>query len=368
MSLVIARQDTSEYGVHRFCETPPKHRFYKTIPNKIMLDFFLYTLDVRIKLISNVSMHNSSYEDKELIYEIQNKRYELQKQIQNKFDEIQTRMFPHADDGWGDLWNDAYRLQTLLAIVEPPESLFPALERITDKSLAEHIPGADRLKKNLCQAEKDLMDSPAASSAPRKIKDGAETRIRMFLLDALEQYNRSRQTKFLARSFQKQATNRMVFAGLVAFVLFVLPYLYLTVYFRLIQQPIALPWLPGYSVMASGLFGAFFSRLISLQTTVRSLRSCSFGAIANARCWRNILVRGITGMSGAVIVCFFLRSGFIAGSVFPDFVDLGITQYTVLPTKGLALLVVWSFLAGFSERLVPNILASTEKKFTDATQ
>ncbi|MGH6836118.1 MAG: hypothetical protein ACREC9_11325 [Methylocella sp.] len=368
MSLVISRQGASDYGEHRFYKTPPKHRLYKPHPNNIMLDFFINSLDVRIKLISNVSLHNSSYEENELIYEIQNKRYELQKQIQNKFDEIQIRMFPHADDAWGDLWNDAYRLQSLLAIVEPPESLFSELERITVKSLAEHIPGADRLKRNLCQAEKDLMDPPMASSAPRKIKDGAATRIRMFLLDALEQYNRSMQTKFLARSFQKQATIRTAIVGIVALVMFILPYAYLFVNNNLRHGQIDLGWLPGYSVMASGLFGAFFSRLIFLQTTVRSLRSCSFGAIADARRWTSILVRGVTGMCGAVIVCFFLRSGFIEGSVFPDFTNLGITGSVVLPNKALALLVVWSFLAGFSERLVPNILASTEKKFTDATQ
>jgi hypothetical protein len=40
----------------------------------------------------------------------------------------------------------------------------------------------------------------------------------------------------------------------------------------------------------------------------------------------------------------------------------------ILPSQHLSLLIVWCFLAGFSERLVPNILASTEKTLSDAAQ
>jgi hypothetical protein len=37
-----------------------------------------------------------------------------------------------------------------------------------------------------------------------------------------------------------------------------------------------------------------------------------------------------------------------------------------LPSKSLALLTFWCFLAGFSERLVPGILSGTEKQLGDA--
>jgi hypothetical protein len=99
------------------------------------------------------------------------------------------------------------------------------------------------------------------------------------------------------------------------------------------------------------------------------------GGLKDAREFTSILLRGCVGMIGAVIVFFFLKSGVMGGSLFPTFPDIGIERFPspekppanliaklnlYYPTKDLALLVVWSFLAGFSERLVPSILRDTE--------
>ena len=91
-------------------------------------------------------------------------------------------------------------------------------------------------------------------------------------------------------------------------------------------------------------------------------------------------------MCGALVVFFFLRSGTVEGSLFPNFAKLGLNDSKVplrdalagnqltevqelrliLPSKELALLAIWCFLAGFSERLVPSILSSTEQQFNSA--
>jgi hypothetical protein len=47
-------------------------------------------------------------------------------------------------------------------------------------------------------------------------------------------------------------------------------------------------------------------------------------------------------------------------------VKTGASFTFVMPSKALALLTFWCFLAGFSETLVSTILRSTEQKLTDA--
>ena len=77
-------------------------------------------------------------------------------------------------------------------------------------------------------------------------------------------------------------------------------------------------------------------------------------------------------MCGALILYYFLVSGLIDGSVFPHIEKLGINLVVVeppgvhmafaTPSKDFALLTVWCFLAGFSELLVPSLLAKTESQ------
>ncbi len=124
---------------------------------------------------------------------------------------------------------------------------------------------------------------------------------------------------------------------------------------------------PGLIVaMVSGFFGATFSMLVqsSRRATEGTLEDLS-GACA----WQTLIVRGCVGVGAAAILYFFFRSGLLEGSLWPKLNEL---QYDPLkdgvkglvPNKDWCLLVIWSFLGGFSETLVPNILSKTEQKAT----
>lgn len=137
-------------------------------------------------------------------------------------------------------------------------------------------------------------------------------------------------------------------------------------------------------VAAYGLLGAFFSRVMMFQT---QLATIGFEDVMNTYQGRMIHVRLLYGTIGAIIFYFVLRSGIIGGSAFPDLSKISIGEQVVwksaassiepasdntklaasgltilAPTIDLAKLLVWSFLAGFSERLVPETLEKTTAK------
>ncbi len=82
-------------------------------------------------------------------------------------------------------------------------------------------------------------------------------------------------------------------------------------------------------------------------------------------------------MCGALVVYFVLKSGMVDGALFPKFDKLAmewvrvpdgpVPMTFVVPSKDLALLTVWCFLAGLSEVLVPSILAGTERQLSEAS-
>lgn len=277
-------------------------------------------------------------------------------------------------------WNEAYRIERLLALAEPPDTLISELQRRIDEATDESVTSAPRIRKSF---EATLPAVVEKDTSPPNLKPAGERILRDMLLDVLEDIHWTYQRKFHSRPIQRSATTRLIGIALIAFILFLLPYVYL--YVKLWQEKYDLPfrhwaWLPLWTALTSGFFGAMFSRLLSLQTNWNTL---SLGALKDARDYRSIFLRGSVGMIGAVVVFFFLQSNILTGGLFPNFQAIAIDQRwhpssagdsefvpmrLVLPNASLALLVVWSFLAGFSERLVPSILQSTETSLGEASR
>jgi hypothetical protein len=119
----------------------------------------------------------------------------------------------------------------------------------------------------------------------------------------------------------------------------------------------------------AGAWGATFSILTSLKDR---LKGSGLDDLKLMRPWVMLISRALIGSGAACILYFFIVSGLLRGSaissIFPDFGSASTARSAspdgtpMLPVDQLALLVVWCFLSGFSERMVPGLLERIESK------
>ncbi len=117
-----------------------------------------------------------------------------------------------------------------------------------------------------------------------------------------------------------------------------------------------------FTAFKSGLLGAAFSMLLSLNTRLKQTEF-NLNSLKIQRRWSFLTSRMVIGIGGAVILLYFMQADILTGSVFPDILT-GSEKKLIerLDPKNYALLVVWCFLAGFSEKFVPNLLTKAEEQ------
>lgn len=211
----------------------------------------------------------------------------------------------------------------------------------------------------------------------------------MALLDDLQRWFINTRFK---RHLRHQAAGTLLFVGVVVSLITIAPFI---AFFYLFYNDYEVDGAivsaaKGYQLFSSnpvfglvmvaafGLLGAYFSRIIMFQGQIATLE---FDDVMISYQARLLYVRLLLGMLGAFVFYFLLRSEIIAGSAFPDLSKLGIGEQIVwkttaaggivavadrvpdpsgltilMPTKELAKLLVWSFLAGFSQTLVSDTL------------
>ena len=311
-----------------------------------MLELSWSNLDVRLRMIDEAALQSES----------QKRTYQA---VEGLVAEGSAKAGAEALD-----WDDVYKAERMIALLLGGPLLRQEIS-VRLQELTEHrVPCADAVRREYELLLKPASDAPAADDAM----------LRAFLLRVLETIQWSAKKKYLAQPIHKIATKRVLFCALVAFLFIVAPYLIVG---TTGPEGISKAWslFALHSAVASGLLGACFSRLISVQ---RGWSEMSLDEVFLHREWSYTFLRAGVGVCGALIVYFFLRSEFMSGAIFPDFANVSMRYVQidaeksvgmtfVMPSKDLALLTFWCFIAGFSEALVPRLLANSEQQFLQAT-
>jgi FtsH-binding integral membrane protein len=122
-----------------------------------------------------------------------------------------------------------------------------------------------------------------------------------------------------------------------------------------------------------GVIGGF----VSIQQRLKKLSDEDLTHLESS--WVHIVIPPFFGGIFALIFYVFALSGILEGALFPTFVipefanpptseDIEKLLLETYPASGqdFARLTIWSFLAGFSERLVPDILKRTAGQGSDS--
>jgi hypothetical protein len=309
-------------------------------------------------------------------------------------------------------WDEIYKAESLIALLYSGEQL-----RQEIGARLQELASADQAKADAFRGDYQEQFKRSVDGSNPGVDDST---LRMFLLRIMDALHWSEKKKYLARPLRVQATNRILICLVVSFVLLIIPYGLLVLDYGTAVPPApnhtaslvspvpsdtvapSSPTIPSvandtaarsdppvpsvhklwslfalYTALTAGLLGAFSSRLYGIQ---HQWADMSLDEVFLQREWTYTFLRAGVGVCGALIVYIFLRSGIAEGALFPKFDEIRIELVTVagndkvaaavmafaMPSKALALLTFWCFLAGFSETLVSSILRSTEQELTDA--
>jgi hypothetical protein len=197
------------------------------------------------------------------------------------------------------------------------------------------------------EAEKDLFQN-SAPDAPTFKKQRAlyQSLLQALQADFIE-------TRF-RRRLRRETAGRLLVFGIIVLLIALAP-----ICFNLGLGP------ESFNLLIAacfGMLGAYFSRMLSFQT---KLASIGFDDVMNLYVWRMLAIRLLFGIIGAIVFYYILYAGFLGGGVFPEPKSLEAIAkehdaVTKLPAGDFAKLLIWFFLSGFSERLVPDALERTE--------
>ena len=215
------------------------------------------------------------------------------------------------------------------------------------------------LNRRLVEAEDGLSSkSVAYYRAAAKTEDRASKRalLKSLVVD-LQWYSQIQELKRFYSRLTRRNTGLIFITSVLLFVLSILLMDYIAQWLPLKWSPAAIKAV-GVA-MTAGLMGSAFSMLTGMKDW---LSKATFDELKVQRRWGYIFTRAIIGLGAALIFTYFIQAGLLEGAFFPKLIFDDADKMKQLDLKNMSLLVVWSFIAGFSEKLVPNIISKTEQK------
>jgi hypothetical protein len=266
-------------------------------------------------------------------------------------DRIRTLIasFETADDPmYVTRWRNAYIVEQLMAQFLPEKRLIEEGEKRLFEAKALNMRSADEISNRWNAARK---------AAP--IDQETILAIYSTLIDDLHwMYNK----RSLDRDTRSALAKGMSIRAWITLSVCVVPFLFVL---ALQNSTFNLwNWIPAesrpaiagcYIAISVGSLGALFSRLVTFQQRYSNL---DFDGASSNYVGRVIYIRQAIGAIGALLLYFAVFGKLIGGQLFPEVAE--ILKHGSWLNSDFAKLVVWSFIGGFSEQMVPDFLTRTE--------
>jgi hypothetical protein len=244
-------------------------------------------------------------------------------------------------------------IQQVMALFDRPQSWLTA--NALEQATAALMTPADlevffRIK--LIESRKALRPSYQRylESAFRESNHAERGALAFRLLQALHWYYAVRQQRRIEEAKIRVRTGILF---MLSFVAFFFPTLFSEaseILFRTTTNPKSLY---AMTALAAGWIGASFSMMLTLN---QRLENMSLDPLKVMSRFGFLLTRIMIGIGGGLMVFYALQAGLVEGKFLPDLSNIA----RGLTIADHALLVIWCFVAGFSERFVPGLLARME--------